>query len=291
MINTTKDRWSALSLRDRADLIKLYTDNGITNIKEIRRHYNNFATGGPTKEGGYPESNKWRREWAYNFYDPSGGLGVSAIVGRNYDEGAQGEEDQYWRAYLGLSNDVPKMNPSSKTEWDDQIEAQKAKKGLLPSEFYGTTNAMDLMIQAMADTTTTGQIVRNYEAFKKANPNLAPKENIEAVYKSGKAMMNNPNKWTQVGETGDNSQLDIDYRMVDNEQFPLGMLAAFGAKWIPEENTIHIHDTYDFPTFKRVVSGIPERPREMKIRGKVRYNPKNRAKIFNSENFNLIFPK
>lgn len=50
MINTTKDRWSALSLRDRADLIKLYTDNGITNIKEIRKHYNSFATGGPTEE-------------------------------------------------------------------------------------------------------------------------------------------------------------------------------------------------------------------------------------------------
>ena len=35
-----KDRWSALSMQQRADLIKLYTDNGITNIKEIRKMMN-----------------------------------------------------------------------------------------------------------------------------------------------------------------------------------------------------------------------------------------------------------
>lgn len=28
----------------------------------------------------------------------------------------------------------------------------------------------------------------------------------------------------------------------------------------------------------------------MKIRGKVKYDPKKQAKIFNSENFNLKFP-
>ena len=46
MINTTKDRWSALSMQQRADLIKLYTSNGITNIKDIRNHYNSFDNGG-----------------------------------------------------------------------------------------------------------------------------------------------------------------------------------------------------------------------------------------------------
>ena len=30
-----KDRWSALSMQQRADLIKLYIDNGITNIKDM----------------------------------------------------------------------------------------------------------------------------------------------------------------------------------------------------------------------------------------------------------------
>ena len=45
-----KDRWSALSMQQRADLIKLYIDNGITNIKDIRNHYNSFGDGGPIEE-------------------------------------------------------------------------------------------------------------------------------------------------------------------------------------------------------------------------------------------------
>jgi hypothetical protein len=44
----SKDRWSALSIQQRADLIKLYTSNGITNIKDIRKHYNSFGYGGDT---------------------------------------------------------------------------------------------------------------------------------------------------------------------------------------------------------------------------------------------------
>lgn len=45
------DRWSALSMQDRADLIKLYVNSGITNIGDIRNHYNSFETGGPAGEG------------------------------------------------------------------------------------------------------------------------------------------------------------------------------------------------------------------------------------------------
>lgn len=43
------DRWSALSMQERADLIKLYTSQGITDLMSMRKHYNgipyaNFAT-------------------------------------------------------------------------------------------------------------------------------------------------------------------------------------------------------------------------------------------------------
>lgn len=287
-----KDRWSALSMKQRADLIRLYTNEGFSNIKDIRKHYNSFEDGGPVGEGGYPEETLQRREEVHKMYDPTGGAGLGQLVYRLFGgNSAKGEENEYWKAYLGLPNDVPKMNSTSKTEWDDTVEEKKKSDGKPLSDFYGTTDTMDLYIQAMADTTTVGKIVRNYDAFKKANPSLAPKSNIEALYKSGKVMMDNPNKWTQVGETFGNAQLDIEDRLLHNEQFPLGMLAAFGAKWIPEESTIHIHDTYDFPKISTLFSKVPERPKEMKIRGKVKYNPKNVAKLFNSENFNLIFPK
>lgn len=288
-----KDRWSVLSMQQRADLIKLYIKQGITNLDRIKDHYNKFKYGGPIEDGGYNKESLESRKEVYRRYDPTAGIdpfsqGLSILLGGN---NAKGEENEYWKAYLGLPNKVPKMNPSSKTEWDDKVESQKVKDKELPSEFFGTTKNMDLYIQAMADTATVGKIVRNYDKFKKVNPSLASKSELEALYKSGKAMMDNPNKWTQVGEKRFEAQLDVDNRLKNNEQYPLGMLAAFGAKWIPEKETIHIHDTYDFPFINRLFSGVPNRPREMKIRGKVKYNPKKKAKLFDSNNFNLIYPK
>lgn len=44
------DRWSQLSMKQRADLIKLYIDNGITSLKAIRDDYNSFDDGGDIQE-------------------------------------------------------------------------------------------------------------------------------------------------------------------------------------------------------------------------------------------------
>ena len=40
------DRWSALSLKDRADLMNMYITGGISDLKEMKRHYNSFGEGG-----------------------------------------------------------------------------------------------------------------------------------------------------------------------------------------------------------------------------------------------------
>lgn len=45
-----KDRWSALSMSERADLIKLYVGNGVTSLNAIKKDYNSFDDGGPTRE-------------------------------------------------------------------------------------------------------------------------------------------------------------------------------------------------------------------------------------------------
>lgn len=42
------DRWSALSMLERADLIKLYVNNGITSLDDIKKDYNSFSDGGDT---------------------------------------------------------------------------------------------------------------------------------------------------------------------------------------------------------------------------------------------------
>lgn len=51
----SKDKWSALSMSERADLIKLYANNGTTNLSSIKSHYNKFGGGGDA--GGDVKSN------------------------------------------------------------------------------------------------------------------------------------------------------------------------------------------------------------------------------------------
>lgn len=42
-MSNKNDRWSALSLKDRADLMNMYITNGISDLKEMKKHYNSFS--------------------------------------------------------------------------------------------------------------------------------------------------------------------------------------------------------------------------------------------------------
>lgn len=46
-----KDKWSQLSMQQRADLIKLYVDNGVTSLNDIKKDYNSFGEGGRILDG------------------------------------------------------------------------------------------------------------------------------------------------------------------------------------------------------------------------------------------------
>ena len=43
------DKWDSLSIKDKADLMKMYIKNGINNLDDIKNHYNSFQDGGETK--------------------------------------------------------------------------------------------------------------------------------------------------------------------------------------------------------------------------------------------------
>lgn len=278
------DKWSALSMSDRADLIKLYVSNGITSLDIIKKDYNSFGNGGPTGEGGYStdsEEKRWDTFWSY---DPAGGTGLSQLLYLSQGNQSRGEENEYWKAYLGLPNAVPEMNTNAKTSWDDAVEKEKITRGELPSDFYGTTPRMDLNIQAIADTLNTGKIVRNYKQYKKANPDLPPKMIIENMYEAGKQVLENPNTWQQVD--GDITGIKRGLDPQTNEFSPLGMLANFGMMWSPEENALYMHDTYDFNKLGTKIVG--KRPKEMKIRSKISFDPTKGSVLLRDDmaNFN-----
>lgn len=238
-------------------------------------------------EGGYTESywSRKNREAAHKALDPTMRFSPETLL---FDNGATGEEDQYWRAYLGLENTVPSMNKNAYTEWDKQIEAEKNKNGEPLSDFYGTTPNMDLSLQAVADTLTLGKMSREYNKYSKTYKNLPSKKTINALYDQAKVVMNNPGQWQQM--YSDKHVIKSTSPEDDGETNPLGMLAHYGMKWVPEESALYIHDTYNFPWYARWAGKIKERPKEMKIRSKIKFDPKKGSKLLRSaENYNNAY--
>ena len=210
------------------------------------------------------------------------------LIGRFSFLQTRGEENEYWKEYLGLHSAVPTMNPNAHTEWDKQIEGEKKQNGELTSDFYGTTPRMDYNIQALADTLMLGDMVRNYTEYDKTY-DLPHIETITEAYEQAKNILNNPNQWTQV-----NGEIPIGryrYDSKTSETNPLGMLSHFGMKWVPEENALYMHDTYDFPTRVHRLTDIPVRPREMKIRSRINFDPtKGSWLLRNPVNYNADIP-
>lgn len=50
-MNTSKDRWDSLSMKEKSDMIKVAVQQGIYNLSDIRKAYNEYAEGGPYKPG------------------------------------------------------------------------------------------------------------------------------------------------------------------------------------------------------------------------------------------------
>lgn len=239
--------------------------------------------------GGYTDEQLNKNYQIWKTYDPTGGLNfINYLMSQGFGNLARGEENEYWKEYLGLDSAVPLMNSNAHTEWDKQIEAQKKQNGELASDFYGTTPRMDYNIQALADTLMLGNMVRNYEEYDKKY-NLPHIETVTEAYEQAKNILNNPNKWTLVD--GEIPIGQYKYDPETSETNPLGMLANFGMKWVPEENALYMHDTYDFPSRVHKKTEIPVRPREMKIRSKINFDPTKGSWLLRSPvNYNTNIP-
>lgn len=239
--------------------------------------------------GGYTDEQLNKNYQIWKTYDPTGGLNfINYVLSQNFGNMARGEENEYWKEYLGLPSAVPLMNSNANTEWDKKIEQEKIAKGELASDFYGTTPRMDYNIQALADTLMLGEMVRNYEEYDKKY-NLPHIETVTEAYEQAKNILNNPNKWTQVD--GEIEVNNWPFNPNISESNPLGMLANFGMKWVPEENALYMHDTYDFPKRVHKRTEIPVRPREMKIRSKISFDPTKGSWLLRSPvNYNTNIP-
>ena len=248
-----------------------------------------FIDGGEnSKDGGYSKDTEQSRLNTHKQLDPTMRFSPEALV---FDNQAKGEEEAYWATYNGLGNFVPNMDSTAVTPWDKQEEAKKEIK----SDFFGTTERMDVNIQALADTLQLHKIYDNYDQYKNNMPGLPSKDGIRKAYETAQKILNNPNKYQQVN--ADEVVLRPNTDKDTNEYNPLGMLRNFGLKWNPKEKALYMHDTYDFPWYAKVGARLKgvilrDRPREMKIRSKINFDPQIGSVLLrDSTNYNSNYPE
>ena len=232
--------------------------------------------GGTLGIGGYDSSTLDARLKNLHRWTPSGG--IYDPFQPFFSNENTGEENEYYKAYLGFDSAVPPMTKGAQTEWDAQIEAEKKQKGELASEFYGTTPRMDHHLQAAADTLNLGKIVRGEMSM----PKDVTKKTATKMYEQAKKVMDNPGQWQQM----DDYILQHNPEQLETlENNPLGMLDKYGMKWDPEKKKLYIHDTYDFPEWTYKVGFMQRRPREMKIRSAINFDPKKGSLILRDKNY------
>ena len=227
-------------------------------------------------DSGFTKDQLKKNQQTHDKFDPTGGISLpeyfgNILLGGNF---AKGEEDQYWRAYLGLNNKIPVADRRDLTEWDYSDESKNNKH----SDFYGITPKMKYYIQAMADSANLGRLTREGHG------------QYSDMYKFSKKLLNNPGKWQQANDEDFNDWAKRGTELQgENEWNPLGMLAKFGAKWDPEQQRVFVHDTYDFPWYTKIA--IPTRPNEMKIRGSEWFSPYIGSDFFRSGQDPAMTPK
>lgn len=238
-----------------------------------------------TSQGGYSQDQLKKNISIHKEFNPTGRFtfldyiawqAISQMDGKPAND-AIGEENEYWKAYLGLSNNVPKYSDQQNAQWEKETNTDRH----IERDYYTTTPRMDQDIQALADTMNLNRIVTNYDELNKTYKFDRSKEYYEKLLKQARTVLESPNQWVQIqgSLTGVRNNDDED---VVNENNPLGMLNNFGLMWNPETQKLYMHDTYDFPKRVTIMSTIPQRPVEMKIRSAINYDPNKGSVVFRS---------
>lgn len=253
-----------------ADNVKIYKQHWLRGYKEIPKKqkggnidlYNRLNPG-----GGFPNWDP-RRFFNLGSVIDNGILytfgGGKSRKGTNL---ATPEEEAYWKKYLGLPQDLIKPT-------DVRINADKGDN---TSEFVGMPDSMLERIAAIADTTNTGKMLRNFSQYEEK---LKPtnKLGLEKIYNFGKQLLNNPGKGQQAHET-------LSLKTSDNGKTGLGALQSFGMVWDKDKKVIKAYDTYDFPDYLNMF--IPKRDKTLKIRGEIKFDPVKGSKILNDKDYRV----
>lgn len=102
-------KWDNLTMSQKQALMKIYVNDGVTNLDEIRNHYNRYAEGG--------DKDTWKpKYWFTPKYD---GETLKDAITQAYKDGKKGDNIIYkGKAYKALLNNSDETQYNKEKQWE-----------------------------------------------------------------------------------------------------------------------------------------------------------------------------
>lgn len=182
-------------------------------------------------------------------------------------------EEKMWKAYT--DGDISRL-PASKYRFDDDDN---------DAQYVGLPQEQAILIQSLLDKEYMNNMLD--EAYKNADEKskLKIRDYKKVLDKLNKNIFENPGKWILVNEGVSPFREEVygdNFEKV-NEASGLGALKNFSVRWDPDAGMLDVKDDYDFSRKKIAEDIIPERDVPLRIRERIKYDPKKGSVLRNND--------
>lgn len=192
---------------------------------------------------------------------------------RSGEDTATDFEEKMWKAYT--DGDISRL-PASKYRFDDDDDN---------AQYVGLPQEQAILIQSLLDKEYMNNMLD--EAYKDADEKGKQKirDYKKVLDKLNKNIFENPGKWILVNEGVSPFREEVygdNFEKV-NEASGLGALKNFSVRWDPDAGMLDVKDDYDFSRKKIAEDIIPERDVPLRIRERIKYDPKKGSVLRNND--------
>ena len=192
---------------------------------------------------------------------------------RSGEDTATDFEEKMWKAYT--DGDMSRL-PASKYRFDDDDD---------DAQYVGLPQEQAILIQSLLDKEYMNNMLD--EAYKDADEKSKRKirDYKKVLDKLNKNIFENPGKWILVNEGVSPFREEVygdNFEKV-NEASGLGALKNFSVRWDPDAGMLDVKDDYDFSRKKIAEDIIPERDVPLRIRERIKYDPKKGSVLRNND--------
>lgn len=192
---------------------------------------------------------------------------------RSGEDTATDFEEKMWKAYT--DGDISRL-PASKYRFDDDDD---------DAQYVGLPQEQAILIQSLLDKEYMNNMLD--EAYKDADEKSKRKirDYKKVLDKLNKNIFENPGKWILVNEGVSPFREEVygdNFEKV-NEASGLGALKNFSVRWDPDAGMLDVKDDYDFSQKKIAEDIIPERDVPLRIRERIKYDPKKGSVLRNND--------